>query len=382
VRATPLWFGQGKQPVYLTGKRTRREPIANLGGVLPLVGAYDRANPLAAVKKPRAQKRNSLVAAQNPASAERRLRQIIEEVLERVRDAPEDNELSSNEIEEVVTATDVSKIVADVLMMKADESCKHVNTDACTDEDGDAGVTIWGISVDDWHTLLLVLDGYVKSGATRLGEESGGDSTGYTDAALIILHIATLNDRPTKLLISETIDTILSMMKRVLNCVILPGKMDKLAKDSDSKSTPYVAAKVKKAASKAASGASAVVNHLGELCRRETLEDSMLISLSALGITTMGIDGPTDIASLQMGGIQLLCTIAQHHRDHRKLLFSELFNALTKVSFSSSKKQSKQYQVANGVAIQMMSACFFKLLHASVVSREAFHLSCARTSLS
>ena len=61
-----MWFGQRKQPVYLTGKRTRREPIANLGGVLPLVGAFDRENPLADVQKPRAQERNSLKAQTPP----------------------------------------------------------------------------------------------------------------------------------------------------------------------------------------------------------------------------------------------------------------------------------------------------------------------------
>jgi cohesin loading factor subunit SCC2 len=335
--------------------------------------------PTAAAKKRSTKRQHAPVAisTDSAATVASRLRKHVDGILER---APEqaDQLSSAGDQEAVITASDAKKILDDVMSLKSrggeGRAQKVIREDGQKEEDD--ATSVWGIEAKEWHTVLLVLDRFIQAGIQRVEAGAGPESLGYMDAALIILHIATLADRPKELLISETIDTVLLGAKRVLDCIVFPVftpsaiRPDQQVaaagpKASPTKTAPKSPAKGKTAAAvKAASSVSQVLHRLGDLCQKESLEDGMICSLSSLGISTITAEG-AEMAPLQASGVQLLCTVAKRYRSHREMVFNEAFEALPKLS-GLAKKNIRQFRVSDGVSIQTISALFLGLVQASV----------------
>ena len=339
--------------------------------------------PTAATKKQRSrptklQHAPAAVSTDSAATVASRLRKHVDGVLERAPDGA-DQLSSAGDHDAIVSASDCKKIVDDVISLKSSSGggrirSANLSDGQSEDAEDDAASTIWGVEVTEWHTVLLVLDRFMQDGVQRIeaGDAAGGESVGYMDAALIVLHIATLANRPKKLLISETIDTVLLAAKRILDCIVFPAFNAALIRPDQgtpdkSGSAPKSPAKIKRAtAAKAASSVSQVVHCLGSLCMKETLEDAMICSLSSLGISTITMEGASaEMAPLQASSVELLCMIAKRYRDHRTLLFNDTFEALPKLA-NLAKKSVRQFRVSDDVSIQTVSALFLGLVHASI----------------
>ena len=225
--------------------------------------------------------------------------------------------------------------------------------------------------------MLLVFDRFIQAGIELIETGASHESLGYMDAALIVLHIATLANRPRELLISETIDTVLLAAKRVLDCIVFPvfnpssvrpdqqPSASSGTKSSPAKPAPKSPAKSKtSAAVGAANSVSQVMHRLSELCQKESLEDGMICSLSSLSISTITVEG-AEMVPLQASAVQLLCTLAKCYRTHREMVFNEAFEALPNLS-GTTKKNVRQFRVSDDLSIQTISALFLGLFQASV----------------
>ena len=349
------------------------------GGGAPTVSP----TPTAGAKK-RSTKRQHVpmaISTDSVATVTGRLRKHIDGLLDR---APQyaDQLSSSGDHEAVITASDTKQILADVLSLKASNSKGHgriiSRDDAQNDNADDVTTSVWGIEAKEWHTVLLVLDRFIQAGINLIEAGASNESLGYLDAALIVLHIATLADRPQELLISETIDTVLLAAKRVLDCIVFPVFIPSSVRPdqqqpsaaSGTKSSPAKIAPKSPARSKtsaavgAANSVSQVLHQLSALCQKESLEDGMICSLSSLGISTIATEG-AEMVPLQGSSVQLLCTLAKRYRTHREMVFNEAFEFLPKLS-GTAKKNVRQFRVSDDVSIQTISALFLGLFQASV----------------
>lgn len=359
-------------------------PSSSLVQKSPKAGGAPSVSPTpTAGAKKRSTKRQHVpmaISTDSVATVTARLRTQIDGILER---APQhaDQLSSSGDHDAVITASDAKQILADVISLKSSDSegrgRKISANDAQYGNGDDVTTSVWGIEAKEWHTVLLVLDRFIQAGIELIETGASHESLGYMDAALIVLHIATLADRPRELLISETIDTVLLAAKRVLDCIVFPvfnpssvrpDQQPSAAsgtKSSPAKPAPKSPAKSKtSAAVGAANSVSQVMHRLSALCRKESLEDGMICSLSSLGISTITTEG-AEMVPLQASAVQLLCTLAKCYRTHREMVFNEAFEALPKLS-GTTKKNVRQFRVSDDVSIQTISALFLGLFQASV----------------
>lgn len=360
-------------------------PSSSLVQKSPKAGGAPSVSPTpTAGAKKRSTKRQHVpmaISTDSVATVTARLRTSVDGILER---APQhaDQLSSSGDHDAVITASDVKQILADVISLKASDSegrgRKISTNDAQNEKNNDVTTSVWGIEAKEWHTVLLVLDRFIQAGIELIEAGAGHESLGYMDGALIVLHIATLEDRPRELLISETIDTVLLAAKRVLDCIVFPvfdpssvrpDQQPSAAsgtKSSPAKTTaPKSPAKNKTSvAVGAANSVSQVMHRLSALCQKESLEDGMICSLSSLGISTITTEG-AEMVPLQASAVHLLCTLIKRYRAHREMVFNEAFETLPKLS-GATKKNVRQFRVSDDVSIQTISALFLGLFQASV----------------
>ena len=300
----------------------------------------------------------------NTPARQRRLVGFVQDLVERVG-----SEELSTANENALSPKDVRNLLSDVNLAK----------DACPSPvsvlaDSSEGAEIWGVGVDEWHTVILVLDRYIQRGVEHLEQkESVVDLASCLDAALVTLTLATIPDRPKKLLIAETIDNILGFVRCTLTQVVFP-KVDLLAAPGDEKAPKGVApkklsAKSEKMIMQLVSCTCGVLEQLVALCHAETLEDGMVCALSSLASSLFFAEGASFV-QLQLSGIELLCTISVRLPQHRAMIVDDVFSSFAKLN-TGSKKNIRLYAVSPDRSVQMVCALVLRLLQSYTPSPPA-----------
>jgi hypothetical protein len=296
-------------------------------------------------------------AGSSPAPNQR-LAEFVESISKRVAEAASD--LSSNNVNQVpvLTADGIHRLLSDIMLFEHNAS--GVGNDA------DHGDSLWGVSFDAWHTMILILDSHVQIGMKYLEDTPVlcRELSTYLDAALIVLRLATVRDRPKKLLIAESIDNILNLVRQILTQVLYshiePGTSSRSIMGASADAKTLVTAASQKLVVKLVGCCSHILDRLVQLCLAERLEDGMLCSLSSLGVSLFFVGG-NSLVQMQLTGIELLCTLCTRFPQHRKMVLFDIIASFSKLP-TSTKRHIRQFVIARDNVVQMVCALVLRLL--------------------
>jgi hypothetical protein len=287
----------------------------------------------------------------------RRLAEFVESLSERVAEPAGDLSSNCGNHVPVLTADEIHRLLGDVMLFEDNASGFA--------SDGDRGNSLWGVSINAWHIMIPILDSHVQLGMKHLADTPvlSRELSTYLDAALIVLRLATVRERPKKLLIAESIDNILHLVRQILTQVVYPhvdpgASASNIGASADAKTAVTTASQ--NLLAKLVGCCSHILERLVQLCLAETLEDGMLCSLASLGVSLFFVGGGS-LVQMQLTGIDLLCTLCMQFPQHRTMVLSDIIASFSKLQ-TPTKRHIRQFMITPDNAVQMVCALVLRLL--------------------
>ncbi|KAF0720786.1 Aste57867_65 [Aphanomyces stellatus] len=195
------------------------------------------------------------------------------------------------------------------------------------------------------------------------------------DAASCMLYIMTSPNIDRRLLSEETIDHCIRLLKHVLQRLLFPSldtvSLTQLVQEENGKVHPKYHGALKKKIEKVGlvHVASSFMETVEELVAGLKLQDSWILSLSNVLMSTLSLEGNTssqsNIALLQVRASLMFRGIFLHYPAHRSLLLDDIFSVLLKLP--TNKRNLRTYKLSNVDGhVQMVSMLLVTLAQACI----------------
>ncbi|KFD48385.1 LOW QUALITY PROTEIN: hypothetical protein M513_10737, partial [Trichuris suis] len=198
------------------------------------------------------------------------------------------------------------------------------------------------------------------------------------DAAHAITILMSSAFMPKQIYIEDTIETVTTFTRTILQSVVYPvfdpqyrpAKETSNANDDGAKGANVQAKNVKRAKAPAVkdrvvlhiySRIAETISDLGELVNIQTLTDTCILQLSALGVSAFFVE---NLGDLQLSSLRLLSNIFANYERHRQLILEDILTSVYRLP--SIKRGLRTYRLTGETSIQMVTALIMQLIQSVI----------------